>query len=271
MRRRKRPARCMTLLVAAVMVLSCGSADRVRIAVLTDLPGLAYQYNSTNERTGFDVSMYRWLAVNTTPRFDYDEFDITIMDREKALGNDRDVVLGAYSITDYRRTLVGFAGPYLVTQQGVMVLRDGPLASITRADQLAYRTACAQVGSTSADELRRLAGGRVSVREHEGTENCVQALVRGEVDLVSTDQLILRGYARQDGRLVVPEQVVFGTYENYGIGLPLGDRAACVEWTERLRAFLTSPAWDQFYEESFGEPPRPGAKPAPADLADCPD
>ena len=212
----------LVLLLLGLMSAGCGT-DPVRIGVLTDEPGVAYQDPSTTERSGFEISMYRWIATNTEPNFNYEEFDLTVGSREQKLQREEvDVVVGSYSITDYRRTQVGFAGPYLISQQGVMVRSDGLLRNITRADQLAGKTACAQLGSTSADQLRPLAGGTVTVREFVGLKECVDALIRGDVDAVSTDQILLRGYAKLDSRLMVPDTVVFGTFENYGVGLPLG-------------------------------------------------
>lgn len=261
----------LVLLLLGLMSAGCGT-DTLKIGVLTDEPGVAYQDPSTTVRSGFEISMYRWIATNTEPNFNYEEFDLTVGSREQALQRERvDVVVGSYSITDYRRTQIDFAGPYLISQQGVMIRSDGPLRDITQADQLAGKTVCAQRGSTSTDQLKSLAGGTVTVREFVGLKECVDALIRDDVDAVSTDQILLRGYAKDDSRLTVPDTVVFGTFENYGVGLPLGDHDACEEWSTRLQSFLSDPAWNQFYIESFGEPPPPGTKPQPNSLDPCPD
>lgn len=272
-RARTRRLTSIVLIVVCALLLGCGPAVReIRFGVLTDQPGVAFQ-DSITVRSGFDIEMYRWMADNTEPNFDYVETDLTVGQRETMLQTKEvDVVVSSYSMSDYRRTLVGFAGPYLITYQGVMVRADGELRGIRMADQLKDSTACAQENSTSAAALNELEG--VTVKEPVGFQECVDMLLKGDVDAVSTDQVILQGLVNNNlelrGQLIVPPTATFGPPEEYGIGLPLGDEEACLEWKERIREFLNSSEWDTFYKKNFGVAAISGTKPEASSLTPCP-
>src|SRR5690606_729453 len=75
---------------------------KVVIGVKEDQPGLGYLDNVTNERSGFDVDIARWIAAS----LGFDEADIEFKaiasaNREQAIMNgDVDYYVGTYSITD---------------------------------------------------------------------------------------------------------------------------------------------------------------------------
>jgi len=239
---------------------------------------MSYQGPDT-VRSGFEVSMYRWMADYTDPEFDFTELERTIDNRDEALRKQgsspkADAVIASYTMTDYRRTQVRFAGPYFLTRQGVMVKADGPLRNIGRAEDLADKTACAQKGSTSAEQLRRLSNGRVTVNERISLRECITDLYADRVDAVSTDLILLKGYANwaETPNLLAPDSTAFGTLDAYGIGLPLNaSDHTCDQWTERIRRFITSGQWVQSYVENFHEQPAPDSMPSPDAITACTD
>ncbi|MEU4804782.1 transporter substrate-binding domain-containing protein [Actinosynnema sp. NPDC023587] len=241
----------------------------VTIGVGTDIPGLALFNPDTQERRGFDVDLYRWLANNTEPKFTPVEVSVLIGNRvdELTLGRVQLVVHG-FSITDKRREEIGFAGPYLISQQGFLV-RAGEEGTVRSLDDLVGKNLCTQAGSTSLSQLTLgPLKSKVTVTSEVGTRQCVDRLLREEVDAVSTDQIILLGFARQDpGVRVVP--LTFGTQERYGIGLPKGDRAQCERMTQGIREFITNGYWDQFFRSNFGDLPPEGYRPDPYHLDPC--
>jgi glutamate transport system substrate-binding protein len=182
---------------------------------------------------------------------------VPIADRDRALVDGRvDLVVDVYSITDERRKSVLFAGPYLITQQGVMV-RAGD-RRIRNLAQLDGKSVCTPAGSTSREQLTE--GGmkdRVVVIEELGMRECVDSLLAGEVDAVSADQLILYGFARADrGHLSVVPALRFGAHERYGIGLRRGEVARCEALTGMIKDFIVNGEWDRFFEANFGDLPR---------------
>lgn len=96
--------------------------QNVNIGVATDMPGLGSLTPGSDQRTGFDIDLADWLGQHADPQFDPNFVDLTIDKRSDALrtGKAR-LVIEVFSITDERRKSIGFAGPYLITRQGVMV------------------------------------------------------------------------------------------------------------------------------------------------------
>ncbi|MBB5959406.1 glutamate transport system substrate-binding protein [Saccharothrix tamanrassetensis] len=240
----------------------------VNVGVGTDIPGMAVFDPKSHVRRGFDVDLYQWLGNNTEPKFTPVEVDVLVPHRVDALvAGEVELVVHVFSITDERRLRISFAGPYLVTQQGVMV-RQGD-KRIETIDDLAGKTVCAQTDSTSYAQLNSGSlKGKVTTTTDDSTRGCVDRLLRQEVDAASTDELVLRGFAQQTPGLEVLD-LRFGTKERYGIGLPKGDRELCERMTEGIRTFITNGLWDQFFRTNFGDIPSETYRPDPYRLDPC--
>jgi len=199
------------------------SRGGVVVGVKEDQPGLGFLDVTTGERTGFDVDMARWIAASLG--FDEEQIEfkpIASANREQAIVNgDIDYYVGTYSITDKRKEQIDFAGPYFITGQGLLVAAD---SEITSEDDLSADTnVCSVTGSTPIQNIKSNFP-EVPTTEFDVYSLCVEALMNGQVDAVTTDQAILIGYAAlyPDDIKVVGEPF---TEERYGVGLPKGDDA----------------------------------------------
>ncbi len=225
------------------------SSGAIRIGVKEDQPGLGFLDAATGERSGFDIEIARWMAASLGVAADKIEYKaIPSANRESALANgDVDLYVGTYSITDKRKKLVDFAGPYFVTGQGLLVQKSND--TIKSEKDLAGKNVCSATGSTPIQNIKENFPG-VKTTEFDIYSKCVDALKAGTVDAVTTDQAILLGFASQDpdNLKVVGEPF---TTENYGIGLPLGDTA--------LRTFLNTTltdgnaTWTKIFDATLGK------------------
>ena len=251
----------VAFLVLTISLAGCGAGSDilqppVAIEITTDKPGVTYQDPATGQRSGFDVSMYQWIATFADEPFTPLVVDLTVRDREDELVRGSaeggvDLVIASYTITSQRDTEVDFAGPYLETRQGVMVRADDP-RRITNPSQLSGLSVCAQSNSTSVNELRQIPGAIVV--EEIGLLQCVRSLRAGNVDAVSTDQVLLYGYARDEPGLRIENGVTFGAIQQYGIGLPPEDGTeSCEILTHYLDEFMSSGAWDTAFRTNFGD------------------
>lgn len=230
---------------------------KVVIGVKEDQPGLGYLDVTTGERSGFDVDIARWIAASLGFGEDQIEFQpIPSANREQAIVNgDIDFYVGTYSITDARKQQIDFAGPYLITGQGLLVAADSDIAS--DADLGPDTNVCSATGSTPIQNIRDNYPG-VPVTEFDTYSQCVEALLNGQVQAVTTDEAILIGYAAQN-----PDQLkVVGepfTVENYGVGMPKGD--------DVLRDFVNDlfenegDMWQQIYDANLGQSGVEGEQP----------
>ncbi|SKC65024.1 glutamate ABC transporter substrate-binding protein [Okibacterium fritillariae] len=224
-------------------------ADKVIIGVKEDQPGLGFLDAGTGERSGFDIEIARWIAASLG--FSADKIDykaIPSANRESAIVNgDVDYYVGTYSITDKRKDQVGFAGPYFVTGQGLLVEADN--SDIKSEDDLAGKTVCSATGSTPIQNIKDNFPD-TKTTEFDTYSQCVDALKDGQVDAVTTDQAILIGYAAQDPDALKVVGEPFST-EKYGVGIAKDDTA--------LREFINTmftdggETWTKIYDATLGE------------------
>ncbi|MCK2037266.1 glutamate ABC transporter substrate-binding protein [Microbacterium sp. SSW1-49] len=195
--------------------------DKVVIGVKEDQPGLGYLDVTSGERTGFDVDIARWIAASLGYGEDKIEFKpIASANREQAIVNgDIDYYVGTYSINDKRKELIDFAGPYFVTGQGLLVAADADDADAL--EDFNGKTVCSATGSTPIQNIKANFPD-IKTQEYDLYSACVQDLIDGKVDAVTTDQAILIGYAAQYPDDVKVTGGLF-TEENYGVGLAKGD------------------------------------------------
>nr|WP_315268665.1 glutamate ABC transporter substrate-binding protein [Microbacterium lemovicicum] len=219
----------------------------VKIGVKEDQPGLGYLDPTTNERSGFDVDIARWIAASLG--YDEDKIEFTSIpsaNREQAIINgDIDYYVGTYSITDKRKDQISFAGPYFVTGQGLLVAAD---SDITSVDDLSGKNVCSATGSTSIQRIKD-EHPEATTTEFDTYSQCVEQLKSGQVDAVTTDEAILIGYAAQDPDNLKVVGDVFSE-ERYGVGIQKDDAA----FVEFVNTMLTDggDTWTAIFDKNLG-------------------
>ena len=195
------------------------------IGVKEDQPNLGYLDVTTGERSGFDIEIARWIAAS----LGFEEGDITYepiasANREQALVNgDIDYYVGTYSITDSRKEQIDFAGPYFVTGQGFLVGADSEMTEVNDVSDFNGMTVCSATGSTPIQNIKDNFP-EIKTAEYDIYSQCVEDLISGKVDAVTTDAAILIGYAAQNPDELKVLDGLF-TEERYGVGIPKGDTA----------------------------------------------
>lgn len=224
--------------------------DGVVVGVKEDQPGLGYLDPTTGERSGFDVDIARWIAASLG--FDESQIEykaIASANREQAIVNgDIDYYVGTYSITDKRKEQIDFAGPYFITGQGLLMRQDTDVTDVPDLSALNGKTVCSATGSTPIQNIKQNFP-EIKTKEYDIYSGCVEDLLNGAVDAVTTDQSILIGYAAQR-----PDElkIVGGlfTEERYGVGLPKGD--------DVLRAHINelftngNSVWKAIFDQDLG-------------------
>ncbi|WP_236794594.1 glutamate ABC transporter substrate-binding protein [Amycolatopsis sp. GM8] len=210
---------------------------------------------------GFDIDMARAVAQALFGNPDAIQLRALTSDqRIPALQHgDVDMVVRTMTITCDRRQQVTFSSEYYEAQQRILVKKN---SGISGPDQLAGKRVCATKGSTSLATLQALPQKPVTVSVADWTD-CLVLLQQGQLDAVSTDDVILAGMAAQDRYTEVVGASLAA--EPYGIALPKGDveMARFVNGVlDRVRA---SGTWAASYQHwLFGLLPGPvPAPPAP--------
>src|SRR5690625_5067810 len=100
---------------------SVADATELTIGVKADQPGLGLRTQDGFEGFGVDVALYIAGRLGV-PRENVDFTAVTSRERARVLVRDKvDLVVATYSITQLRKTVVTFAGPYYVAQQDILV------------------------------------------------------------------------------------------------------------------------------------------------------
>ncbi|MGF3057224.1 glutamate ABC transporter substrate-binding protein [Microbacterium sp. YY-01] len=223
---------------------------KVVVGVKEDQPGLGFLDVTSGERSGFDVDIARWVAASLG--FDESNIEykaIASANREQAIVNaDIDYYVGTYSITDKRKELIDFAGPYFITGQGILVGADSGIDDVSDLSDLNGKKVCSATGSTPIQNIKANYP-EIDTVEYDLYSACVEDLLNNAVDAVTTDQAILIGYAAQ-----YPDElkVVGGlfTEERYGVGLPKGDTVL----QDHINQLFTDggSVWQAIFDKNLG-------------------
>jgi glutamate transport system substrate-binding protein len=223
----------------------------VVIGVKEDQPNLGYKDPTTGTYSGFDIEMANLIAAKLGFGADQIEYKaIQSANREQAIINgDIDYYVGTYSITDKRKEQIGFAGPYFIAGQDLLVAKDD--TSITGPDTLAGKRVCSVTGSTPIQRIKD-EHPEATVVEFEKYSQCVDALLNGQADAVTTDDAILLGYAAQQPDELKVVGATFST-EKYGVGVAKDDAAFREKVNEILAAAVADGEWQTIYDETLGK------------------
>ena len=197
----------------------------LRIGVKADQPGLGQRLPG-GRFAGFDVDVARYVAARLGVRPDHITFvPVTSATREAVLENGSvDMVIATYSITPERETKVTFGGPYYVAHQDTMVRADD--TAIRSVHDLKGKRLCAVTGSNSWKRVTQELDITATLTPAASYSECVAMLLDRKVDAISTDDLILAGYAARSSTAVRIVNAPF-SYERYGIGIRKGDLSGC--------------------------------------------
>lgn len=226
---------------------------RLRIGTKFDQPGFGQRNPSTGELEGFDIEMAKLVAAgifgdDKSERMEFVE--AISKNREPLIQEGRvDIVVQTYTITDARKQVIDFAGPYFVAHQDIMVRSDE--TAIRSVQDLNGRKVCTIQGTTSTKNVEaRAPQADLSITLDSSTK-CAAALTDKRVDAVSTDDIILAGLAGASGGALKLANAPF-TDEPAGIGLRKGDTAFREFVNGRLEAVFADGSWMRAFERTLG-------------------
>jgi glutamate transport system substrate-binding protein len=235
----------------------------LRVGAKEDQPYLGEKDPATGVYSGFDIEIAKMMSASLgfdpkTIRFR----TIASANRETALQNGQiDYYVGTYTINDMRKKLVGFAGPYYMAGQGILVRTDEN--DINGPQDLAGKTVCSAAGSTP---YQRIAADypKAILVSYDTYSICVDNLLTYQVDAVTTDDAILLGFAAK----APDEMKVVGkpfSEEPYGIGVPRSDNALRFALDDALEANQKNGNWKKAFEATLGLSGVPAPTPPPID------
>ncbi|MDP4509812.1 glutamate ABC transporter substrate-binding protein [Nonomuraea turcica] len=239
----------------ATVVEKVQGASKIVVGTKWDQPSLGLKKGAEPE--GFDVDVAKAVVKEIAGGKDVEiEWkESASSNREPFLQNGTvDIVFATYSITEERKGKVTFGGPYVVAHQDVMVRKDD--TSINAPQDLKGKKICKAAGSNSYKRITDPPpDGELDIDattvDAANYSECVQKLNGSNLDAVTTDDLILAGFAKQAGGNFKVLGQGF-TDEKYGIGLKKGDTKTCEAVNAAVKKLWDNGTMKQLLDKWFG-------------------
>ena len=233
------------------MMADIVEAGTLRVGTKFDQPLFGLE-SLEGEPEGFDVEVAKIIAGKLGLSEEDIEFTETVSaNREPFLQQGQvDMVVATYTINEERDKVVDFAGPYFLAGQDILVAEGNP-ENIQGPDDLAGKTVCSVAGSTPAGYVQENIPEAELVLVDAYTK-CRDALQNGQVQAVTTDNVILSGYVAQnpDDFELVGEPF---TEEPYGIGVPEGEEEFCQFINEALAEAAEESTLQEAFDRTAGQ------------------
>ena len=226
------------------------AAKKMVVGVKFDQPGFGLKDPATGKVDGFDVAIAKEIGKALGLKEEEIEFVESISaNRIPYLQEDKvDLVVATMTINADRKTQIEFSRPYFLAGQSILVKKEN--TTINKVEDLNGKTVCSVQGSTSEKNVQAKAP-QANLQSLTTYAACVSGMKDGRYEAVSTDDIILAGFAAADSSL----KLVGGqfTQEPYGIGMKKGktDMQTFVDAT--LARMLADGTWDKIYDKYLGK------------------
>ncbi|MFI6770203.1 glutamate ABC transporter substrate-binding protein [Streptomyces sp. NPDC050355] len=237
--------------VDSAVLKKAQKAKKIVVGVKADQPFLGFKDPATNKYSGFDIEIAKMVAADlgfSEKQIEFKTIDSNVRETTISKG-DVDFYVGTYTINDERKKQVGFAGPYYTAGADLLVRKDDK--AITGPETLKGKKVCSIVGSTPLEEIKKEKYG-AKTSELSKYSDCVKYLLDGQVDAVTTDDAILKGYAAQRPQKLRVVEKPF-TKEPYGVGMNKDDKALRDAITTALENHIKNKDYEKAYKGTLGK------------------
>ncbi|MEV1025344.1 glutamate ABC transporter substrate-binding protein [Streptomyces sp. NPDC050264] len=224
-------------------------SGKIVFGAKNDQPYLGFE-DTDGTRSGFDIEIAKMVAADLgfkPSQIEFKTVDSNVRETTISKG-EVDLYVGTYTINDERKKQVGFAGPYFMAGADLLVRKDEK--GITGPDSLKGKTVCSIKGSTPLQEIKKPKYGAKTIELSKYSE-CVQQLLNNEVDAVTTDDAILKGYAAQRPTKLKVVGKPF-TKEPYGVGMNKDDKALRDAVSDAIEAHEKNGDYKKAYDATLG-------------------
>lgn len=223
---------------------------KMTVGVKFDQPGFGLKDPVTGKVDGFDVQIAKEIGKALGLKEEQIEFvEAVSANRIPFLQEDKvDLVIATMTINAERKTQIEFSRPYYLAGQSILVKKDN--TTIKTVTDLNGKNVCSVQGSTSEKNIQAKAP-QANLLSLTGYAACVDSLKSGRVEAVSTDDIILAGFAASDNTL----KLVGGqfTQEPYGIGVKKGKTDMVAFIDAMLAKEFADGTWDKIYDKYLGK------------------
>ena len=229
-------------------------AQAVKVGTKFDQPGFGLK-GLSGKPEGFDVEIAKIIVKELgVPEDKIEYVETTSKIREDAITNSTvDFIVATYTINDKRKERIAFAGPYYEAGQNIMVKKDDTTITGPESFSDGTKKVCSVTGSTPAEEIKKHVKDVASqVVLFDTYDKCRDALKGGQVNAVTTDNVILLGYIAKDEASFKLAGDNF-TKEPYGIGVKKDDTAFRGFINDTLEKAYGDGSWKKAWDDTAGK------------------
>jgi polar amino acid transport system substrate-binding protein len=215
-------------------------------------PPFEFQDEKSKDYVGFDMDLSRALAKEMGMELEIQSmgFDALI----PALDSGTiDMIASGVSITPERQQKVAFSAPYY--KSGLSILVKNENMAIKSFKDLEGKKIAVQIGTTSAEEARKIPGA--VVREFNGVPETFMELKAGGVDAVVNDlpvnQYYLGQFEKKGDAFAKLATTELKNAEDYGIAVAKKNTELAGKVNKALETLKANGEYDKLYQKWFGK------------------
>ncbi|TDB74483.1 glutamate ABC transporter substrate-binding protein [Micromonospora sp. KC721] len=229
-------------------------AQKIKVGTKFDQPGFG-QKGLSGKPEGFDVEVAKIIVKELGIPEDKIEWVETPskVREDKIVDGSVDLVAATYTINPKRKERIAFAGPYYEAGQNILVKKDD--TAITGPDSFkdGAKKVCSVTGSTPAEKIKEYVKDvATQLVLFDTYDKCRDALKNGQVDAVTTDNVILLGYIAKDEASFKLAGDNF-TKEPYGIGVKKEDTDFRTFINDTLEKAFADGSWKKAWDDTAGK------------------
>ncbi|MGH2772345.1 MAG: glutamate ABC transporter substrate-binding protein [Actinomycetota bacterium] len=191
---------------------------KIVIGVKFDVPQFGSLNPATQKPEGFDVDLGNRIAEELGVEAEF--LEAISANRIPFLQTDKvDLIISTMTINDERKQQIDFSNVYYIAEQRLLVKKDSKINEVADANN-AGTTICSAKGSTSEKNIRAVAP-KAKINLQDGYSQCFALLQNGQVQAVTTDNVILVGLLKNDPANFRITGTPFSK-EPYGMGIKKG-------------------------------------------------
>lgn len=227
---------------------------QLTVAASLDFPPFENLPEGSDEAEGFSVDMMKAIGEEMNLEVVYlptQNFDTIIPTLQN--GNTADVGVSSFTITEDRKDLVDFTDSYMVSNQGIVVMKGSSITADNYATELADKVIYVQSGTTG-EEYARENFPNADIRPLAEVTAMFMALQSGQGDAIINDlpvdnYYVAHGYSDAEVIAEIP------TGEFYAIAVSKDNPDLTKELNKALQTLKDNGTYAKIYKEWFGVEP----------------
>lgn len=246
----------VVVLVLTLGLIGCGkqtntsTAKVLKVGAETTFPPFEFQDETSKDYVGFDIDLAKAIGKQMGYEVQIQNIGFDGLIPALDAGN-IDVIASAMTITDERAKKVNFSKPYY--KSGLSIVVNSSNTSINSFKDLEGKRIAVQIGTTSAEEARKIKNAQV--REFNSNSEAYMELKNNGVDAVVNDLPVNAYYLTKTGAKDAKLVGEVANSEDYGIATAKKNTELNEKINKALDELKKNGEYEKIYLKWFGKKP----------------